>query len=539
MKTEKKHKINSISSQYYLKLLSKFQNQRKPREYIKSLKLSSSNEVSAKYHQEIPYSIKPLFCTVPKDVNIHKIMVNMMKSSFKINDNKSIYKQMSADDLKKRNEILNNIKVYLNKKSVSKKILCAIIFLYDILTIKNAEKKILTLPEEIGIGALLLTLKFVLGKKKSVYKYIFDIFPNKELYNKDINETEIKSLQLIDYYLNYASPITFMELFFINGIIFSTDQIKTEVSGKIYELVLDLFEKIMIISNEYIKYNPLCLCSCIVSFARNIYHLEKWPQILSQAFGVTFASFENIYNEFYDYVMNLYHKKENYYDDYSDIGLNEETLNKHRSAVKIEANKYMNDNNNKYTSKNNKLYSEIFNKNKNSHRYQIRGFLDEINKESKEYKENFGINPINTNTNSKYEDIDIKIPSLTAKKNFGFKSIFENKINENSLEKVKGNKYISFKKKEEDYSNLATSENSNNFNKNYFSKNHEISNNNISPSSPNNNIEKDYYNKNEKYENNILSHKKGCISFTSQKKYPKISSIKKFGKIINFVNKEE
>ena len=291
MKTEKKHKINSISSQYYLKLLSKFQNQRKPREYIKSLKLSSSNEVSAKYHQEIPYSIKPLFCTVPKDVNIHKIMVNMMKSSFKINDNKSIYKQMSADDLKKRNEILNNIKVYLNKKSVSKKILCAIIFLYDILTIKNAEKKILTLPEEIGIGALLLTLKFVLGKKKSVYKYIFDIFPNKELYNKDINEIEIKSLQLIDYYLNYASPITFMELFFINGIIFSTDQIKTEVSGKIYELVLDLFEKIMIISNEYIKYNPLCLCSCIVSFARNIYHLEKWPQILSQAFGVTFSCF--------------------------------------------------------------------------------------------------------------------------------------------------------------------------------------------------------------------------------------------------------
>ena len=179
----------------------------------------------------------------------------------------------------------------------------------------------------------------------------------------------------------------------------------------------------MIISNEYIKYNPLCLCSCIVSFARNIYHLEKWPQILSQAFGVTFASFENIYNEFYDYVMNLYHKKENQYDDYSDIKLNEEILNKHRSAVKIEADKYKNDINNKCTSKNNKLYSEIFNKNKNSHRYQIRGFLDEINKESKEYKENFGINPINTNTNSKYEDIDIKIPSLTAKKNFGFKSI--------------------------------------------------------------------------------------------------------------------
>ena len=556
MKTEKKNKSSNVSNQYYLKLLSKFQNQRKNRESFKSLKILPSNTYTSKYQpqQEIPYSIKPLNCTVPKDVNIQKIMVNMMKSSFKINDNKSIYKQMSSDDLKKRNEILNNIKYYLIKKSVSKKILCAIIFLYDILIIKNTEKKIFSLPEEIGIGALLLTLKFVLGKKKSVYKYIYDIFPNEKIVNKDINEIEINSLKLIDYYLNYASPISFMELFFINGIIFSTDKIKNEFSGKIYELLLDLTEKIMIISNEYIKYNPLCLCSCIVAFARDIYNLEKWPQILSQAFGVTFHSFENIYNEFYEDVMDSFNNKNDMNYDYnnSDLKLNKnkfEVLNKHRSQAKLEDNRYKKYINNKYNSINNnisnKVNSEIGTRNKNNTQYQIKGFLADINKESKEYKENLLINPNNTNnniSNNKYDNYDIKIPSFTAKKNIGFKSIFENKINENLLKSIKGNKYISFKIKEQDYSNLATAENSNNFNRNYYSKNKEI-NTNISSSPSNNNTNKDSdYNDRYILNDNNISYKKGCISFTTQKKYPKKyerwSSIKKYCKVKNDDDKE-
>ena len=59
----------------------------------------------------------------------------------------------------------------------------------------------------------------------------------------------------------------------------------------------------MIISNEYIKHNPLCLCACIVTYAREIYNLEKWPPILTQVFGVNFNSFENIYNEFHELII--------------------------------------------------------------------------------------------------------------------------------------------------------------------------------------------------------------------------------------------
>ena len=114
MKTDKKHFINNVSSQYYLKLLNKFQNQRRNLESLKAFKVSSLN--NNKTRSEMPYSIKPLFCSVPKDVNIHKILINMMNSSFKINGNKSIYAKLSQKDLKIRNSILNRIKAFVNNE---------------------------------------------------------------------------------------------------------------------------------------------------------------------------------------------------------------------------------------------------------------------------------------------------------------------------------------------------------------------------------------------------------------------------------------
>ena len=493
MKTDKKNLINPISSPYYLKLLNKYQNQRKNFESLKSFKYSSSNITHNKNKSEIPYSIKPLFCSVPKDVNMHKILVNMMNSSFKINGNKSIYVKMSQKDLKTRNNILNNIKSLLNKKGISKKIFCAIIFLYDILYIKNLENKLISTQDQIGIGALLLSLKFIFGKVKFAIKNLSLTFPSlnqeEEQNNNVISEIEIKCLKLIDYYLNYASPISFMEIFFINGIIFSTDNVKTSQSGKIYELVIELIEKVMLISNEYIKYNPLCLCSCIVSFAREMNHLEKWPKILTQAFGVNFSSFDDIYNEFNDFVIN------NNKNDENKLSIN--NIYKHKSLIKLENDKSFKHLNNKYNSIDLNNCQE-YSKNKKSS-YQIKNFLSDYknDKNNKEYNNNIEIN------NNKFENNESEIPSLTEKKGFVFKSIFANKLNENN----KVNRQILFKSSnEEDYSNLATSENSNNYNKNYYQEK-SINNSNISP--------------NEKDEQNNSLYKTSYPSFTSQKKYNK------------------
>ena len=329
--------------------------------------------------------------------------------------------------------------------------------------------------------------------------YYFDIY--EETNKKSLSEIEIECLKLIDYYLSYASPISFLEIFFINGIIFSTDNVKTEHSGRIYELILDLLEKIMLLSNEYIKYNPLCLCSCIVSFSREIYHLERWPQILSQTFGVNFSSFESIYNEFHDYIKNDDFYMNNNYNHKSLIKFNKENYNK-----------YLNN-------KNNSIEGNNFYK-KNINNTSIKDFRVEYGNEHKEDKKKIEIDNIN-----KLDEIDLEmeIPSLTQKKNFGFKSIFDSKIMKiNDNFKVK--KQLKFgSNKEEDYSNAATSENSNNYNKNPF----RLNNDKI--------ISKNISSNNEEEEKNIMG-LKCCAAFSSQKKYnirkyERWNSIKKINKM--------
>ena len=90
------------------------------------------------------------------------------------------------------------------------------------------EKKIASCPEEIAIGAMILTLKFLCGKKKFMHsiKNFSRLFKNEILNQKDVNLIEIDCLKLLGYYLSFATPISFMDIFFINGIIFFDSPIK-------------------------------------------------------------------------------------------------------------------------------------------------------------------------------------------------------------------------------------------------------------------------------------------------------------------------
>ena len=549
MKTEKKINYNNCySSQQYLKILNKFHYHKKNKESYQSYRNSSTNVISAnKNKNEIPYSIKPLYCSVPKDVSLQKIFVNMMTSSFKINENKSIYSKMSEEDLDLRNSILNTIKIFLNKNGIPRKIFCSIIFLYDILTIKNKVKKILKNYEEIGIGAAVLSLKFLCGKKKSFMslKNFSKMFVNES--PKNINEIEINSLILLNYYLSYASPITFMEMFFINGIIFINDNIKTEESGRIYELVFELMEKIMIISNEYIKYNPLCFCSCLVSFAREIYHLDKWPQVLTQAFGVNFYSFDSIYNEFHKiiipdnpietFTITNFHKRNktginnepidnnNYNNEIklqpsSSVIQNIITTYRHKTPIKMEnekPKKYISIyQNNKYIVSENKNISDMVN---SSAKNKIKNdYVNHYDKEDIEEK---------SFSKKQREDIKIDIPSLSNKKNYSLRNIYENKIKDNSNRAIRFTQRILTNNKEEENSNLATCENSNNYNRsnfmNKYKKNFIIRNVNKKDLN-----KEDNYNDNKEYESiytPINSQKK------NQKNGNRWGSIKKISKV--------
>ena len=234
--------------------------------------------------------------------------------------------------------------------------------------------------------------------------------------------------------------------------------------------------------------------------------LEKWPKILNQAFGVNFSSFDDIYNEFHEFVINNINN-----NDENKLSMNNiNNIYKHKSLVKLENDKSFKYLNNKYNSIDGNNCNEN-SKSKKSN-YQIKNFLSDYksDKHIRECSNNIDINNYNN---------DMEIPSLTEKKGFAFKSIFANKINE----KDKVSRQILFKSnKDEDYSNVATSENSNNYNKNYYLEK-SINNSNISP--------------NEKDEENYSLYKTSYPSFTSQKKcnkkYERWNSIKKLYKIKN------
>ena len=568
MKTEKKNNYTNDARDYYLKYINNIHKQRKNRESLKTYRNSSSNINKYIKTKEIPYSIKPLYCSVPKDISLHEIFINMMNSSFKINGNKSIYSIMSKEDLEIRNYVLNCIKIFLEKNEIQKKILCSVIFLYDILIIKNKEQKMFNNLEEIGLGATYLTLKFLYTKKKSFYsmKNFSQIFEDEKLASKNIKEIEIKCLKLIGYYLNYASPISFMEIFFINGIIFSNDKIKEEKSARIYELVIEIIEKIMLISNEYIKYNPLCLCSSIVSFAREIYNLEIWPKILTQAFGVNFSSFRNIYDEFHDFIIpsnnienpvieNIENKTKKNFKIYNkrQIEDNKDEMKLHTSSSVVQniINTYTyrnpvklgNEKSSKYTNiyynhnyrHNNpptenivkNLDTEVFTKNKKRNKLFNKKIIYDYEKD---------INEQNAKE-KKIKEMEIVIPSLNNKKNNSLGNIYENKLNEINNKDIKISKKNYYKKREDDYSNVATCENSNNYNKTNLKKNYKknyIISYNYKNSNPKN-IYKEQYTemrddvgKKSIYENYVVSN---TSQKYDEKNYPRWSSIKNFYKL--------
>ena len=80
-----------------------------------------------------------------------------------------------------------------------------------------------------------------------------------------------------------------MEFFLLNGIIYITDYLNLSEYSKIYYQIENVLEKIMEESNRYLKYNFFYLACSIVSFSRQIFHLEKWPFSLKRVLVFLFV----------------------------------------------------------------------------------------------------------------------------------------------------------------------------------------------------------------------------------------------------------
>ena len=255
---------------------------------------------------------------IQKDINLREIFNKMLNLSNRIYQNKNefFYVKLTEEQLFRRNIILESIKSFVIENQITYNIFYNIIFLFDLLLAKNKKYKLVTTMEKIGLGSLILMIKFnYLENRMICMKKYKTIFNNKYYSTKEVTQLEILCLMLTNYNLNLPTPSSFMEVFLLNKIIFYMDYAKNETRQNIYNLIINTLEKILFESNEYIKYNPLYLCCCIVCYSREMLGIEKWPRILAKSFNANYQSFEMIYNEYFK-LKNKYKEMNNRSNNY-------------------------------------------------------------------------------------------------------------------------------------------------------------------------------------------------------------------------------
>jgi len=257
------------------------------------------------------YSVKPYLYMMPKDIILRDLFYSSIKSSRlyikKYNLNNNTTNNGNLD----REYIFKKIKKYIMINRINYSIFSKTIFLYDLLnfeiekgSMKNKKlSKFCSLPNmSIALIALILTLKFNYIENKLIsLKKILRNFEeiNENIKLNEVCEMEIMALKLINYNLTFQTPFSFMELFLINGILFSEDYIHYDLSYKIYDLVNETLEKIMETSNDYFKYNYFYLSCSVIMYIREKFKVSRWPKALEVTFDVSFDQFYDIYYTFF------------------------------------------------------------------------------------------------------------------------------------------------------------------------------------------------------------------------------------------------
>lgn len=230
---------------------------------------------------------------------------------------------LNNEQSKKRYDIIISIKNFLINNGIKINLLYYIIYLFDMLIIRNNKYNLFSTFEKIGLGALILCIKFyqenctnsVIKNKK--YKLLYN---NRYYSMEEVTKIELLCLKLVNYNLTEPSSINFIELFLGDGIIFKSGvnnnknhSDNNEVLNSLKNTLLINLENIMIYSNEYIKYNPFYLSCFVIEFSRNIFNLKNWPEIVCATYDLSEI---NNYKEIYKELLS------NYKNSLSDIKLN-------------------------------------------------------------------------------------------------------------------------------------------------------------------------------------------------------------------------
>ena len=422
-----------------------------------------------------PYPIKPFHNIIPKDINLQKIFTIQKTSSQIINKRFSslFNNNINNTNNNHRIKILNKVKEFILKYHLDYKIYYKMIILYDILLIDNESKKLLS-NEDIALGALVLSVKFNYIENKMIsMKKFLNLYDNKIYTLEKLIRIERACLYMSKYYLNYNTPMCFLEFFLINGIIFNTDSITKENYTKLYHKVENVLEKLMEESNNYLKYNFFHLSCSIVSYVRKLFELKKWPLPLKKIFGIDYINFEKEYNS----IFTKDDKNNNNIDNKREIVIKgnnntillnfqdkeNENLSKSLSNFNLYQNTSENINNNKYCNNiiniNINNYS-IDNNNINSYLYKkgfklgksFNGFS--LKKNKLKYKFNsklVQISESNDTSQDKKYDTKIKNNNLIINNEKSFRIMNENKSKTTYCSHEKNKIYKTYKKNQDIY----------------------------------------------------------------------------------------
>ena len=233
------------------------------------------------------------------DINLQDICNRVANSSILSNGENNIYIKLSEDELMKRQYVIECIKKFINLYKIKYKMLHNIIFLFDTLIYIDNKVKEIQNYEQLGLGSTILMIKFNHEEKRNISINKYQTFYERIHYPKIIiKEIEILCLKLIDYYINFPTPLLYIELYSFISFISKKENISPDMHYKLYNMTFNTLEKIMTTSNEYTKYNMIEFTSSIIAYCRQYYNLEKWPKNLAKIFGSNLENFESIICQF-------------------------------------------------------------------------------------------------------------------------------------------------------------------------------------------------------------------------------------------------
>lgn len=328
---------------------------------------------------------------INNEINIKDILNNMLIRTNKIYESlqfNALNLKLDNEEFSKRAKIIKNIKDFIELNVVFKKnsnvtednIICDTIYFFDLLIIQNKKFQLLSTLEKIGLGALILVIKFNKLHEKIFVKKYKSIFDNKYMTLEEINKIEISSLKLMNYYITQPNPINY--LYFLYENIFINN--KCKVMKFVYKQMILILKNIMFFTNNYLKYHPFYLSCFIIKYCFEQNKIDGFQKSFIDFFDINMRLYRTLYEDFLQ-TNNNQIKNINRKILYQNNNENSNNTDKKMKSIEIVKEEKMNDMNN-YTS------FKRFRKSNNLENFNNSSYISNLNNSNNNNNNIYGLN---------------------------------------------------------------------------------------------------------------------------------------------------